>query len=254
MSRMERFTTMMPHRNCDVDVAVYLPTNYETRDDWDVLYCCDGQNIFEDEFASYGRGWRLHEKALDCVIIGVACAQGMGRLDEYSPFINKELQVDVDWISRDVGGSAELYLAWLLELKTTLEARYHIKQQAIVVGSSMGGGFALYAHLSKPQHFVCALCFSNAFWFAPEAWYTWVQEQSLSGCRVYLDTGLQEAGMQSDPMCYIGPNRKMFSLLQGLEQDLCYVEDPLGIHNEACWDARFDNAYAFAMKKKTRSS
>ncbi|MGL5541544.1 MAG: alpha/beta hydrolase-fold protein, partial [Erysipelotrichaceae bacterium] len=202
-------------------------------------------------YASYGRAWRLHEKGLDTVIIGVSCAAGMQRLDEYAPFVNDQLQADYDWIDRAVGGKADLYLEWLVDFKAAMESRYRIKKRAGIGGSSMGGIFSLYAHLRVPNAFHGALCFSNAFWFAPQAVLTMINELKKEGpYRIYLDIGHQEKGLEHMEERYLMSNRAVFSALMELGMNLCYVEDYHGRHHESYWDARFLHAYDFLFDKE----
>ena len=73
---------------------VYLPTMYEAEPDrrFPVLYMFDGQNVFFDEDATYGKSWGVADY-LDytdtpLIVAAVECNAGPNneRLVEYSPY------------------------------------------------------------------------------------------------------------------------------------------------------------------------
>ena len=75
-------------------VYVYLPTMYEADPDrrYPVLYMFDGQNVFFDEDATFGKSWGL-ANYLDytdtpLIVAAVECNAGPNneRLVEYSPY------------------------------------------------------------------------------------------------------------------------------------------------------------------------
>ena len=75
-------------------VYVYLPTMYEADPDrrYPVLYMFDGQNVFFDEDATFGKSWGVADY-LDytdtpLIVAAVECNAGANneRLVEYSPY------------------------------------------------------------------------------------------------------------------------------------------------------------------------
>ena len=75
-------------------VYVYLPTMYEAEPDrrYPVLYMFDGQNVFFDEDATFGKSWGVADY-LDytdtpLIVAAVECNAGPNneRLVEYSPY------------------------------------------------------------------------------------------------------------------------------------------------------------------------
>lgn len=249
MSKIERFEVELETLQRKALVSVYLPEGYETKREWKVIYMCDGQNIFEDTYASYGRAWRLHEKHLDCVIIGVSCADGAARLDEYSPYPGT-LKEPFDG-RMVVGGKGDLYLKWLLEFKKAMEARYAITSKATIAGSSMGGVFSLYAWLKAKEDFTHAMCFSNAFYLCEPDLLHAIDTYGVGEDQtIYLDIGLKEVGIQKDPNIYVMTNRRIFEKLMPMGIRACYLEDAQGRHNEEAWDRRFMPAYTFIYDEK----
>ena len=75
----------------DRTVRVYLPPGHgDTDARYPVLYMLDGQNLFADADATFGRAWRLgehldtHGPAL--IVVGIDSAPGGWRRDEYTPW------------------------------------------------------------------------------------------------------------------------------------------------------------------------
>ena len=73
---------------------IYLPRSYDSAQDkrYPVLYMFDGQNVFFDSEATYGKSWGLKDyldfNNVDMIVVAPACNQNPdnGRLREYSPF------------------------------------------------------------------------------------------------------------------------------------------------------------------------
>ena len=73
---------------------VYLPAMYEEEPErrFPVLYMFDGQNVFWDEDATYGKSWGLEkfldEHRLPIIVAALQCNTGANneRLIEYSPY------------------------------------------------------------------------------------------------------------------------------------------------------------------------
>lgn len=253
MSNIERWSESIKELDREATISVFLPHSpLQEGKEYDVIYMCDGQNIFEDEYATYGRAWRLHEKNLSTIVIGISCAEGIERLNEYSPYIGYLPEPFMG--HHEVGGKGFVYLEWLLSFKKQMEIKYPIKKKAVIAGSSMGGVFSLFAWLKAKEDFPYAMCFSNAFYVIEKQLRDAILEYGvgMEQC-IYLDVGLKEVGIQKDNQIYVLTNRSIVQDLQRLGTRMCYVEDPLGLHNEADWDRRFSNAYVFIEDKKKTS-
>src|SRR5699024_10071503 len=73
---------------------LYLPVDYDREPDrrYPVLYMFDGQNVFWDSDATYGKSWGmerfLDENRVPLIVAALECNTGehYERLDEYSPY------------------------------------------------------------------------------------------------------------------------------------------------------------------------
>lgn len=212
-----------------------------------LLIMADGQNLFDDETAGYGRSWRIIEQWYrhhlpSVCIVGIDNRPGMERLDEYSPFINQDLVGQYDWITRPVGGKGDEFLSFVTEIVIP-----HVYQTipnllplpASIAGSSMGGLISLYAVLKYPRFFNQAACVSNAFWFAPDALVKTIEESSLDHIqKIYLDVGTAEVGLKFKSDYLVTNQAVVDALLARNFHGFDYHIFGGGIHNEADWEQR----------------
>ncbi|XMB86947.1 alpha/beta hydrolase-fold protein [Mycoplasmatota bacterium WC44] len=104
-------------KEIDRDVNLYIYTkSYNNLRTYPVLYLHDGQNLFSEETSSYGHFWHIIEsfdtfKLPEVIVVGVDCAPGYGKLDEYNPYLNhnaKKYLLDV--VGETIGGNGDIYL------------------------------------------------------------------------------------------------------------------------------------------------
>lgn len=199
-----------------------------------VVYFQDGQNLF-DPARSFAGHWSLLETlalqtgAFSPVIVGVPNL-GPDRLREYSPF---------DDVIHGEGDGDE-YLAFLRGVvKPLIDANFQTRperQFTTIAGSSMGGLFSIYALIAGAGTFGSAWVLSPALWYADGAIYDWLAHQPGPVGRLWLDVGVAE-GIDE-----VHDVQRMRDLLvsRGWQEgnQLRYLEDPLGDHDEASWGRR----------------
>jgi predicted alpha/beta superfamily hydrolase len=199
-----------------------------------VVYFQDGQNLF-DPARSFAGHWGLLETlALQAngytpVLVGVPNL-GPDRLREYSPF---------DDVLHGKGDGDE-YLAFLRGVvKPLVDANFLTRPErgfTTIAGSSMGGLFSLYALIAGAGTFGSAWVLSPALWYADGAIFEWLAHQPGPVGRLWLDVGVEE-GIDE-----VHDVQRMRDLLvaRGWQEgnQLRYLEDPLGDHDEASWGRR----------------
>ncbi|MBU6427618.1 MAG: alpha/beta hydrolase [Cyanobacteria bacterium REEB65] len=239
-------------------VAVYLPPGYEADPSrrFPVMYMFDGQNLF-DPTTSFCGDWEM-DLAIDALasrgeiepLIAVGIYNGgEHRISEQSPWLDPQFSCR---------GEANAFLDWICGgLKAQIDKQFRTRtapEDTGIGGSSMGGLTALYSLLERPGTFGKALCMSPSFWFARGAIFDYVAALGgkPKGSRIYLDFGAREA-RPGPGTRLLRDARIMRELLcsQGFVpgEDLLWVEDPSGIHNEACWNARLPGALRFLWKR-----
>lgn len=240
----------------EATLYVGLPNHYdeELDESYPVLYMHDGQNLFFEEDAAYGKTWRVQHAfeqnpALpSCLVVGLSCAHGFDRLTEYGPFV---FDYDGFKTPHPVGGGGDRYLNTLIDVVMPLiESRYRVKKGPLytaIMGSSMGGVISVYAGLKYPHVFGRIASLSGAFYVSLKACLEAFEEGDFSALETfYMDTGDQEVG-GGQVHHYLESNDAVY---QVLDQKLKtakkrYVIVPGGKHHEDDWAHRFAEVLAF---------
>ena len=153
---------------------VYLPEDWEEEGRrYPVLYMFDGQNVFFDEDATYGKSWGMADFAeyndLPMIVAAVESNRGAHgeRLSEYSPFTVRE-----PGLGGYVVGRGRTTMEWLVnEFKPLIDAEFPTlpdREHTLIAGSSMGGLMSLYAVTEYNHVFSRAACLSPSVWFATD--------------------------------------------------------------------------------------
>lgn len=227
------------------DILVYLPPSYvRGARRYPVIYMHDGQNLF-DEATSFAHEWGVDETleaasqdGLEAIVVGIPNMR-TERLDEYSPFADKELG----------GGHGLAYLRFIIEtLKPAIDRTFRTlpeREQTVLMGSSMGGLISLYGFLHHGETFGAAGVMSPALWFADRAIFADIAHTGHVPGRLYLDVGTAE-GEET-----LANTRRLCMWLEEMGYqpgvDLFYVEEAGAKHAETAWRARLLPALRFLL-------
>lgn len=244
-------------------VQVYLPPGYRAgRDRFPVLYLHDGQNLF-DPATAFMRSWHA-DRALDQLaregapVIAVAIPNsGVLRVHEYAPFRDR----------RYGGGGGVAHLTWILgTVQPLIEKQFRVargREATAIAGASMGGLISLFAYARFPESFGLVGAMSPSLFFGDEALTRWVERHSIAPGRVYLDIGTLEGRrnrrLRTPPKSPSGAMRRLRRLRRVLEEkgfrcgdDLAWIEEPGGRHDEAAWSRRLPEMLEFLFPRQTR--
>lgn len=223
-----------------------------------VFYMHDGQNLFDNKTAAYGVSWGLIQEwkkhhLPPMVVVGIDCRPGEDRLNDYSPFINTELQEETEWVHGPVGGQGDAYLEWIVNrLKPWVEEHFPVSKDPFhtaIGGSSMGGFISTYALIKYPHVFTRAACLSNAYWFADKELLKAIKKATVNHIqKLVIDIGTAEAGIEKSTQRYIETNRKVVKAFhqKGLtDQQLRYQEIEGAKHHESAWRKRIADIIKF---------
>lgn len=195
---IERFPVYFSPGSDERMVSVYLPEGYyESREAYPVMYMFDGQNAFEDNAATYGKSWGLHE-FLDgwqkpMIIVGLqSSAEGDRRLAEYCPFHLAPRR----W--EGLRGRGRVTLDYIVStLKPMIDARYRTlchRTCTGIMGDSMGALMSLYAAAAYNDVFSKAACVSPPLGMCfPQMLHTCQEACIDPDTRVYISWGENEA-------------------------------------------------------------
>lgn len=218
---------------------VYLPESYE----WDlnrrypVLYMFDGNNVFFDADATFGKSWGMKEymdqSGKELIIVGIACnEEGNRRLNEYAP-----LSFDYEPLGH-IEGQGQIYMDWLVNtLKPYIDSQYRTlgdRGHTFIAGSSMGGLMSVYAVCCYNRIFSKAACLSPSLWVKYDRFLELLEgaDVATDTC-IYMDCGSEE--LPNHPGCAQALTA-VFQLLlsKGTKPTLRII--PGGTHCEASWE------------------
>lgn len=160
-------------------VYVYLPTMYQSQPDrrFPVLYMFDGQNVFFNEDATYGKSWGMADY-LDytdtpLIVAAVECNPGANneRLVEYSPYRFDDPQYG------HFEGKGQATMNWYIHrFKSFVDRNFRTlpdRQHTFIGGSSMGGLMSLYALMQYNDTFSRAAALSPLSGSVRRSWRGW---------------------------------------------------------------------------------
>lgn len=233
------------------EIVVYLPPDYDASPErrYPVLYLHDGQNLFDPATAFLGNAWGLNGVADELIqggkiepliIVGIYNS-GRKRLSEYTPVRDRSGR----------GGGARDYGRFLVkDLKPFIDSQYRTLPECTSTalgGSSLGGLVTLYLGLKYPDVFCKLIVMSPSVWWANRAILRQLRaSRRRSVQRVWLDVGMMEG---QNPQAVVDDAIQLRDALlkKGwqLGEDLAFVRDEGGGHDEKTWGRRMRDALQF---------
>lgn len=221
---------------------IYVPDEHTAFPDrrYSVLYMFDGQNLFSDGKASFGKCWGilkyLTENNVPLIVAAIECSHHAesdpcgGRLSEYSPFdFSHE-----PW--GEIKGRGELTMDYIVDqFKPYIDENYPTlpdRDHTFIAGSSMGGLMTLFALLRYNDVFSRGAALSPSLAFSPEAVKAMIRGARLRRTVLYMDNGSRE--MRSRWAKDIYADVTALLIKKGVLLESRVV--PNGIHSEVSWE------------------
>ena len=242
-------------------IRVRLPPSYREQDQqrYAVLYCQDGQSVWSDgtdPFGTWGLDRVLDELwdvgAMDEMIV-VSIDTGEGRLERLAPVPDPV---------HGGGGGADHLRGMVDVLKPLIDAEYRTRPEratTVLLGSSMGGLFSLWAAWTRPDVFGGAICLSPSFWWGERFMLNLVSGGTCPAPRpnLYLDSGAAASDGEHDASTRDGVHntRATYRALREhcyeLGDDL-YLLSWTGHHHDArSWSARVSTPLQLFFPRST---
>lgn len=219
---------------------ISLPNSYNEKPDeyYPVLYMFDGQNVFFDSDATYGKSWGLKEYLeytnTQMIVVAPACNQNPdnGRLKEYTPYPFK------DKTFGNIKSLGKITMEWFVnELKPTIDNTFRTlsdRNNTFIAGSSMGGLMSLYAILEYNHIFSRAAALSPSIWTGPQKLAKMIKNANINpDTVVYMDYGTEELPRYKH---MIQKFAMISSMLMKKNIRLNARIVPNGTHSEASWE------------------
>jgi enterochelin esterase-like enzyme len=235
-------------------IYVYLPEAAERdhRRRFPVIYCQDGQNIWDDPHACFGHGgWCLNRTAdhlandgkIEPVIL-VGIPNTDERYRDYTP--RKSFDEVLD----------HPYANFLCDVVKRYVDRHfptkHDRQHTALLGSSLGGLVSLWVAHKLPETFGSAACLSGAFQVRDRgrgSFSEFLSRALHQNVRVYLDSGTVDDGAKLTRK--VAATYRACGWRDGV--DLMHFEQKGGEHDERYWRERAWRALVFLFGGTSRS-
>ena len=233
---------------------IYTPTSYRSEPEkrYPVLYMFDGQNVFFDSDATYGKCWGIKDYLdrthTDLIVAAVECNRSPEnlRLSEYAPF---------DFDDPEYGaftGNGKLTMDWFVHsFKSRIDRNFRTipdRDHTFISGSSMGGLMSIYALTKYNRYFSKAAALSPSLLFNEEPLAALIARTKFNpNTTLYMDYGSEE-------FTYEERMPEIFHRYCGLfmEKNVFLTGRivPGGTHCEASWERQvpiFMNTLMFGM-------
>ena len=235
----------IPQLKCTRRIWIYLPEGYSESDEkYPVIYMHDGQNLF-DNSTSFSGEWKIDETidsltsngAKKAIVIGIDNG-GKERINEYTPFVNKEYG----------GGDGSKYMNFIVStLKPYIDKNYRTlsdRNNTTIAGSSLGGLISFYGIMKYKKVFSKAVIMSPSFWFSNKIYFI------PSNRTKYPIKLLFVAGDSESETMIPNIDKMIFTLKKMKYPESSYHLDIIkdGIHNEKLWGDNFGKCYKWIME------
>lgn len=231
-------------------IYIYLPeiAQHDHRRRFPVLYCHDGQNLWDDPHCCFGHGgWYLNKivdqltaegKIQPVILVGIPNSHS--RFREYTPGKSYDDILDHPYANF----VCDVVKRYVDRKFPTKKDRRH----SALMGSSLGGLVSLWMVHKLPEIFGGAACLSGAFEFkdrSRQSFSEFVHHCAGQDLRIYLDCGTVKDGAPLTRKVrdvYLANGWRAGKTLQ-------YFEDTDAEHNEYYWRGRVWRALIFLLGK-----
>ena len=246
------------------NVDVWLPSDYDPKKKYSVLYMHDGQNLFVPEFSYTKVDWGVDETLTRMMKSGeirptivVGAWNTSRRVEEYMPqkslrFATKE-QIAAAPKGFDV--ISDKYLKFLVtELKPFIDKKYPTlpdRENTSIMGSSMGGLISCYALSEYPKVFGGAGCVSTHFPAGEGITVKYFAEAipKAGKHKVYFDYGTKGLDAQYEPF-QLKMDEAMKAKGYKAGEDWITRKFEGADHNETSWRERLEVPMGFLLKAR----
>ena len=240
----------------EMRMFISLPKSYyNSNKRYPVLYMCDGQNLFDDLQATYGKSWGILETYKtqpdlpELIIVGIESNDD--RSNELVPF---KFQFTIG--GKLWGGKTDAFLLFIINtLKTYIDKRYRSlkkPENTAIMGSSFGGVCATYAALKYGDYFTKFGCVSNAYFPVQEEMVKLAKIANLSNLgKIYMDVGTKESKNLKENTSYLESNEEIYNILKTkiVPKNIRYNIVKDAVHNESAWELRFAEIINFLFEQ-----
>ncbi len=229
-------------------IRIYLPSDYDEKKKYPVIYMMDGKNLF-DKYTSFAGEWGVDEVLEDRVkkgeksfiVVGIDSSKtDIGRVEEMLPSDENLSYVD-DLNGKVISHVKPLEDFIINELKPEIDKLFNTLSDygnTVIAGSSMGGIFAYYIGAKYSHIFKLAICFSPAFClYKEDSFKKELNKLNVLNNKFYLLVGNIEYENQ-----FVSLTKYTYEFMKNKGMNVCYKHDLEGIHHESFWNKYLSDA------------
>ena len=242
-------------------IRVWLPEDYDFSNPdkrFPVIYFSDGQNMVNKYLSAYGdweadktvhKIYKKYQKS--CIIVGMDCpkvpTQRNNELCSPYPVANNKRR----YIKKPAGDKT--FDFFVNELKPLIDSLFYTipdKKHTAIGGSSMGGLFAFYGAIYKPDVYGFSLCYSPAFFlYGTPGWMKLLNEFDINPNR--QDKIVLYVGGQEFEHDFVEATVFTYKFLRDIgfdENHILLIVDEKQFHNEKAWAKHLIDGLSFWLK------
>lgn len=227
-----------------VKIAISIPRDYKNNNiTYDALFMLDGENIFKDSYATYGRSLRMGKylsimsnefnKHICCIGIYNA-GSDEGRTNEYTPF---KLEYNKHNYKQDVNVCKNFTYDFINTIIPYIKDNYPINNNYYLMGSSLGALYSLYLCNLYKDLFKGVGLFSLASFLCKNSVTKFLDTNIDKNIRCFMYVGKEEfSDNLYDPKTYYDEALRIYNILKNNGVKIKLSVDVNGKHNEATWE------------------
>lgn len=232
-------------------VNIYLPSTYNNKDRFPVIYAFDGANLYDPKNSLSGHSWEI-EKVMEKLIkekvtngyIVVGVYTSKNRLFEYTPVQYKEEVLKYFKVNHKPIGDTTL--DFFDEVICYIESNYLTNGINHIMGSSCGAIMSLYALMKYPNKYKSAGIFSIASTLLSPDYHNMLENAKFSDNKAFVYMGDKESSSVNGDV--IKEAYYIYSILEDKGVDSALLIGKNKKHNEQAWEYAFDNYIRFLEK------
>ncbi len=230
-------------------INIYLPSTYDSKTLFPVIYAFDGQNLHDGKYSLSHDSWEVSQsmerlikegKTKGFIVVGIYNSKD--RTKEYAPSNFKDEMYKPKFIKMVFKPRYDISFSLLNEAMRVVESEFKVNGERYVMGSSYGGNITLWTLANMPDKFNGAGIYSIASEFFASDYLDFVKKSDIGPKHIAYNYMGTAEDMGSDP---VGESYRVNELLKEKGLKIKYVLGEGLTHTEKAWANYFPDFVLF---------
>lgn len=236
------------------NINIYLPSTYDNKTKFPVIYAWDGQNLHDGRYSLSHDSWEVSTsmeeliqegKTKGYIVVGIYNSKH--RTKEYAPAYFKDEMYKSIFAKLFFRPRYDISFSFLNEAIRIVESDYLTNGERYIMGSSYGGNIALWTLANMPEKFKGAGIYSIASEFFNDSYLDFVKNSDINNNHLAYNYMGTAEDMGKDP---VGESHKVNELLREKGLKVKHVLGEGLTHTEKAWAKYFPDFIQFIEKNK----